>query len=110
MKRLIAVCLAITWIGWTGIGLGAGAEQTWTGSISENRCGGDHGGEVDERECTLRCVKTGDKFVLVTDYGKKVWPIVNQDFASLPDHAGHTVKVSGELKGNAIVVSKIEMP
>ena len=110
MKRLIAVCLAITWVGWTGIGHGAGAEQTWTGSISDNRCGGDHGGEVDERECTLRCVQTGDHFVLVTDYGKKVWSIANQNFADLPVHAGHTVKVTGEQKDGAIVISKIEMP
>jgi hypothetical protein len=110
MKRLVWLSVLIGLVGWVCAGRSLGAQQTWTGSISENRCGGDHGGEVDERECTLRCVKTGDKFVLVTDYGKKVWPIVNQDFASLPEHAGHTVKVSGELKGNAIVVSKIEMP
>ena len=110
MKRLVAVCLAIAWIGWTGIGRGVGAEQTWTGTISDERCGGDHGGEVDERECTLRCVQTGDKFVLVTDFGKKVWPIANQAFADLPAHAGHTVKVTGEQKDSAIVISKIEMP
>ena len=110
MKRLVAVCLAIMWVGWVGVGRGAGAEQTWNGSISDNRCGGDHGGEVDERECTLRCVATGDRFVLVTDYGKKVWQIANQNFADLPAHAGHTVKVTGEQKDDAIVVSKIEMP
>src|SRR5262245_39249213 len=110
MKRLVAVCLAIAWIGWMGISRGVGAEQTWTGTISDERCGGDHGGEVDERECTLRCVQTGDKFVLVTDFGKKVWPIANQTFADLPTHAGHTVKVTGEQKDSAIVISKIEMP
>lgn len=110
MKRLVAVCLAISWVGWVGISHGAGAEQSWTGSISDNRCGGDHGGEVDERECTLRCVQTGDKFVLVTDYGKKIWQIANQNFADLPAHAGHTVRVTGEQKDGAIVVSKIEMP
>ena len=110
MKRLVAVCLALGWVSWISIGLIAGAQQTWNGTISDNRCGGDHGGEVDERECTLRCVQTGDRFVLVTDYGKKVWPIANQNFADLPAHAGHTVKVTGEQKDDAIVVSKIEMP
>lgn len=110
MRRLIAVCLAVTWIGWMGIARGVAAEQTWNGTISDERCGGDHGGEVDERECTLRCVQTGDKFVLVTDYGKKVWKIANQNFADLSAHAGHTVKVTGELKNDAIVVSKIAMP
>ena len=110
MKRLLAACLAIGAVGWIGVGLVAGAEQKWTGSISDNRCAGDHGGEVDERECTLRCVQTDDRFVLVTDYGKKVWPIANQNFADLPAHAGHTVTVTGEQKDNAIVVSKIDMP
>jgi hypothetical protein len=103
------VCLAIAWMAWIGSDLDAGAEQKWTGTISDNRCGGDHGGEVDEHDCTLRCVQTGDQFVLVTDYGKKVWPIANQNFADLPAHAGHTVKVTGELKDGAIVVSKLEM-
>jgi hypothetical protein len=107
MKRLVATCLLLTWVGWSSVG--AGAEQTWNGSISDARCGGDHGGEVDERECTLRCVGTGDAFVLVTDYGKKVWPIANQNFADLRVHAGHTVKMTGELKDGAIVVSKIVM-
>jgi hypothetical protein len=36
--------------------------------------------------------------------------IANQDNKDLATHAGHTVKMTGELKGNAIVVSKIEMP
>ena len=110
MKRLVLFGIAIAWAAWLGPVGSAGAPQSWTGTISDNRCGGDHGGEVDEKECTLRCVKTGDHFVLVTDYGKKVWPIVNQDFASLPERAGQTVKVTGELKGDAIVVSKVEKP
>jgi hypothetical protein len=110
MKRLVVFCIAVAWAAWLGQVGSAGAPQNWTGTISDNRCGGDHGGEVDEHECTLRCVKTGDKFVLVTDYGKKVWPIANQDFAALPDRAGQTVKVTGELKGDAIVISKLEKP
>jgi hypothetical protein len=97
-------------IAWSGVHERVGAAQTWTGMISDSRCGGDHGGEVDERECTERCVKTGDKYVLVTDYGKKVWAIANQDFPDLAAHAGHTVTVTGEQKGDAIVVSKIAMP
>jgi len=108
MKRVVAASLVLSFAAWiTPIHL-AGAPQTWTGTISDNRCGGDHGGEVDEKECTLRCVKTGDKFVLVTDYGKKVWPIANQSFSGLGDHAGQTVKVTGELKGDTITISKID--
>ncbi len=110
MKRLAAVCLVLACAAWINPIRVAGAPQTWTGTISDNRCGGDHGGEVDEKECTLRCVKTGDKYVLTTDYGKKVWPIANQSFAGLADHAGQTVKVTGELKGDTITISRIDKP
>ena len=111
-KQLLALSVAIgglAWIGWASAGTGLGAEQTWTGVISDSQCGGDHGGEVDERECTLKCVGRGDKFVLATDHGAKVWAIANQDFDGLVQHAGHTVRLTGEQKGNAIVVSRIEM-
>src|SRR5262245_20661468 len=110
MKRVMFLLVAVAAVAWLGGRTISGAPQTWTGTISDNRCGGDHGGEVDEHECTLRCVKTGDKFVLVTDFGKKVWAIANQNFASLPERAGQTVKVTGELKDDAIVISKIEKP
>src|SRR5258705_8311826 len=110
IKTLAAALLIVVWAALVGPARTIGAEQTWTGTISDNRCGGDHGGEVDEHECTLRCVKTGDKYVLVTDFGKKVWPIANQNFAALPERAGQTVKVTGELKDNAIVIATVEKP
>src|ERR1700682_4143774 len=104
MRWGLAVAVAICSIGWAGVRTSAGAQQTWTGVISDSRCGGNHGGEVDERECTLKCAGKGDKFVLVTDHGAKVWPIANQGFDALVQHAGHTVKVTGEQKGDGIVV------
>jgi hypothetical protein len=110
VKTLAAASLIVVWAALVGPARTIGAEQTWTGTISDNRCGGDHGGEVDEKECTLRCVKTGDKYVLSTDFGKKVWPIANQSFAALPERAGQTVKVTGELKDGAITITKIEKP
>jgi hypothetical protein len=109
MKRLIACLAVFASIVWASAGTGLGAPQTWTGFISDSTCGGDHGGEVDVRECTLKCTRQGDKYVLATENGSKVIPIANQDFAALPEHAGHTVRLTGELKDNAIVISKIEM-
>ena len=110
MRHVLTGVVAMAWIGLAMAPAGAGAEQTWRGVISDSQCGGDHGGEVDERECTLKCTKSGEKFVLVTDFGKTVWQIANQNVASLPQHAGHTVKLTGALNGAAITVSKIEMP
>ena len=85
------------------------AEQSWTGIISDSQCGADHGGEIDVRECTLKCTSQGDKYVLVVNRGTTVMPITNQDFADLPTHAGHQVTVTGELKDGAISISKIVM-
>ena len=63
-----------------------------------------------ERECTLACVKAGGKYVLASQ--GKVFEIANQDFAGLSEHAGHTVKLTGELNadGKTINVSEITMP
>ena len=90
------------------------AEQTWTGNISDSACGAKHEeaaegqGKMPDRDCTQACVRGGSKYVLVAD--GKVLQIANQDNKDLATHAGHTVKLTGELKGNAITVSKIEMP
>ena len=88
--------------------------QTWTGQISDSLCKNKHeeaaegAGKMSDRDCTLACVKGGSKFVLLV--GDKVYQIANQDDKDLQTHAGHKVNVTGELKGDAITVSKIEMP
>ena len=89
------------------------AEQTWTGNISDSACGKKHeeaaegNGVMADRECTQACVRGGSKYVLVVD--GKVFQIANQDNKDLATHAGHHVKVTGELKDSTITVSKIEM-
>ena len=90
------------------------AEQTWTGQISDSLCGAKHEeaaegqGLMSDSDCTLSCVRGGSKFVLVVDGGKMV-QIVNQDNTDLVTHAGHKVRLTGELQGQSIVISKIEM-
>ena len=90
------------------------AEQTWSGKIADSACGAKHEeaaeneGVMADRECTQACVRGGSKYVLVVD--GKVFQIANQDNKELATHAGHAVKMTGELKGNSITVSKIEMP
>ena len=92
------------------------AEQTWNGQISDSLCGAKHesesigegNGKISDQECTLACVRGGSKYVLVS--GGKVYQIANQTHADLAKHAGHTVKLTGEMKGDSVTVSKIEMP
>ena len=95
---------------------GFAAEATWTGKISDDMCGASHKGmehagkKTDDRECTLVCVKGRSKFVFVSE--GKVYAVENQSFAGLKEHAGHTVKLTGEMGADkkSIKVSKIEMP
>ena len=89
------------------------AEQTWTGRISDSACGAKHEeaaenqGVMPDRTCTEACVRGGSKYVLVVD--GKVLQIANQDHKDLAAHAGHTVRMTGELKTNEITASKVEM-
>ena len=91
------------------------ADQTLTGKISDSMCGASHksatehgGKKMSDRDCTLACVKEHQaKYVFV--HNGKVLNIANQDAAGLEEHAGHTVKVTGNLNGDTITVSKIEM-
>ncbi len=89
------------------------AEQSWTGKISDSACGAKHEeaaegqGVMADRDCTQACIRGGSKYVLVVD--GKVFQIANQDNKDLATHAGHLVKMTGEMTGSAITVSKIEM-
>jgi hypothetical protein len=91
--------------------LGA-AEQTWVGEISDSACALQHESGAENvppppaKECVANCVRGGSKYVLVV--GGKTLAIENQNAAGLADLAGTPVKVTGEAKGDAITISKIE--
>jgi hypothetical protein len=88
------------------------APVTLAGRISDSLCKAKHEeaaegqGKMPDRDCTLACVRGGSKYVLVAD--GKVYQIANQTFGDLATHAGHTVRITGELKGDAITVATIE--
>src|ERR1035438_7220431 len=81
------------------------ADQTWAGKISDSKCGATHntsehdGKKMTERQCTAACVKGGAKYVFAGDDGK-IYNVDNQDFAGLPVHAGHSVKLTGQMTGD----------
>jgi hypothetical protein len=86
------------------------AEHTWTGVISDKMCGANHKSmraKMTDRDCTQTCTKGGAPYALVAD--GKVYQLTNHD-GDLRTHAGHTAKVTGELKGDTIRVSTIVMP
>jgi hypothetical protein len=88
------------------------APQTWTGKIGDSHCGAAHkpmgGMKMSDRECTEMCVKSDGKYVFVSK--GKVYQIADQKDPALATHAGHTVLLTGEMKGDTITVAKIEMP
>ena len=90
----------------------AAAPETWTGQISDSHCGAKHmamdGKKMSDRECTQMCVKGGGQYVFVSQ--GKVYQIADQKDAALAAHAGHTVLLTGEMKGDTITVAKIDMP
>lgn len=87
------------------------AEQTWQGTVSDKMCAASHksmeNGKMTDRECTLACTKGGAPYVFISE--GKAYQLTNHD-ADLRTHAGHAVNLTGELKGDTIRVSKIEMP
>src|SRR5262249_853542 len=90
-------------------------EHTWTGKISDSKCGVSHSAmehgakKLKDQDCTLACIKGGAKNGCVST--GKVYSIDNQEFAGLEEHAGHTVKLTGEMSADkkSIKVSKIAM-
>ena len=113
MKKFVLMAAAILFA--TAPALMA-AEKTWSGSLSDDKCNGKHSKDehgatmAGDHECATKCIAGGAKNVFVSADGKTTYKIANQDFAGLKTHAGHKVALTGELKGDTITVSKIEMP
>ena len=63
---------------------------------------------LEDPTCVLACVDGGGKFVFM-DKGEKALQIANQDFADLKKHPGVPVTLTGELKGDTITITKIEL-
>lgn len=88
--------------------------QTWSGVLSEEKCGASHQARaaslgMTARECAFHCLKDLAKYVIVDDQ-KDVIPIANQDFAGIPFRLARPVRVTGVLTDKGIVVSRIEPP
>lgn len=79
-------------------------KQTFTGAISDSMCGASHMMSGSARDCTLKCVENGSKFVLVAPDGK-IYQLSDQKKPRA--FAGENVKITGTLSGDTIEVSSI---
>jgi hypothetical protein len=108
MKKIVSRAVLIT----CAIVMPAAAQQMFTGSLSDSMCSGSHQSRTSaagltDRECLFTCINALAKYVLV-DQNNQVTPIANQDAAGLPLYAGRPVRLTGERKGDAIFVTKVE--
>ena len=92
------------------------AQQTLTGTLTDSMCKSNHAmmnkgaTKMSEKDCTLACVKAGQKYVLMSD--GKAYKIMNQDFAGLSANAGGAVTVTGDVSqdGSSITVARVQAP
>jgi hypothetical protein len=99
-------------VGVLGVCAPAFAASTVTGVISDSVCGASHdamtkgGTTATDKQCTNGCVQQGAKYVVVEN--GKVLQVANQDFKELPTFAGDHVRVTGDIKGDTITITKIQ--
>ena len=100
LLRSLAVALLLS----AGL-FAAGADQTFTGTVSDVMCGAHHmmPGKPDA-ECLRACVKAGSDYALVV--GDKVYTLKGNK-ADLDKFATQSVTVTGKLTGNTIEASSI---
>jgi len=78
----------------------------WTGWITDDHCGAK-GAKAEHKNCATKCLENGGKLVFYNAADQKLYNLDKQDVAK--EHLGHEVKVSGEVEGDTIKVSGIEM-
>jgi len=104
MKLRFAAGIAIALF--AGAAAMAAGDSSWTGYITDAKCGAKAAHE-GARECTIKCAKSGEKYVFVNDADKKVYAIDDQ--TKVAEHAGHHVTVKGTVDGDTLKLSSIDM-
>lgn len=81
-----------------------GAEMK--GWISDSSCGASNGNSsAASRDCAATCIKNGASAVFVSEKDGKVYQLSNQEEAK--KHLKGKVALTGEVKGDQVVVAKI---
>jgi hypothetical protein len=87
-------------------------EKTVVGYVSDSMCGLSHSGMNmgDDKDCTLKCVEGGAKFVLADRDHKTVYALDAAAQERAREFAGQKVRVTGQVdaKAKTIQVTKIE--
>ncbi|HXA50208.1 MAG TPA: DUF5818 domain-containing protein [Candidatus Acidoferrum sp.] len=76
-----------------------------TGYVMDESCSTKAAMKGNEA-CAAKCIKGGQKAVLVTEEGK-IYKIAEQD--KVTAHAGHKVTITGKVDGDTINVESVKM-
>ncbi len=107
MKRSLVVVLLL---GLLSLAAAAGdmsskpMKGTWTGWVSDVKCGAAHGNNSAEVKQHL---DAGEKMAFVNDKDKSVIPVANPD--ALKGHEGHHIKVKGTIENGQLTVQSASM-
>lgn len=106
MRKLLLVCLVLS-VMFMFVGVSfADDATTVNGYVSDSKCGAK-GANAKAAECTKKCIKSGQKMVVVTDGDQKLLTVENPD--ALTGHEGHHVAVTGHVSGDSIHVDSVKM-
>ena len=88
--------------------MSAMAADSWTGTISDSKCGAKHADASEEgsMKCAQKCVKGGATPVFITD--GKVITLDKDSQAKVMDHVGHKVVVTGKLDGDSLTIDTVK--
>ena len=101
MKRKLIAAAALFF----AVSASSAFAEDWKGTITDSMCSTKHvAGTKDDVACAEKCMKMGDKAVLVV--GDKVYKISNPD--KLTAFAGKTVTVDGTLATDTITVASVK--
>ncbi|HEY4382012.1 MAG TPA: hypothetical protein VGN01_16815 [Acidobacteriaceae bacterium] len=81
--------------------------ETLTGYVSDAMCSKDPHmvSSADHAACAQKCIKGGDKAVLVVDE-KTVYAVTNPEI--LVPHAGQKVTVDATVKGSSLTIKSVK--
>jgi hypothetical protein len=111
MKRFALTLLAVAVLASFSIAkdkaAGAKSEKI-NGWITDAKCAAKSGGgDLSNADCAKKCEEAGEKLVVVSDKGHKVYNVDNQD--ALKGHEGHHVRVTGSDTNGTLHVDNVEM-
>lgn len=112
MKKIALVLLAMAFLASLSVAKDTKAapkakSQKISGWITDAKCAAAKGTQASHSDCAKKCIGSGVPAVFVSDKGKKMFKIDNQD--AIKGHEGHHVKVTGHVSGDTLHVDSVAM-